>query len=322
VVGGIGALAAPLVAVVGPTASGKSTLAVRLARDFDGEVLNFDSVQVYRGFDIGSGKLAEAERRGVPHHLLDLAGPGETFTAGDYRREGLLALEAVRRRGRLPVLVGGSGLYLRALLVGLFDGPTRSEELRGRLSRMAERRGREFLHRILRRMDPASAARIHGRDTQKVIRAVEVCLLTRRPFSEQLARREGLEGFRALKVGLNPPRAELHARINKRVEGMFADGLMAEVRSALQLGDGASAPLGALGYRQARACVQGAIGPEDAMRDTQIATRQYAKRQMTWFRREPGVRWFEGFGDDPSLQEQVLGWLRQELPDGGESSLS
>ncbi|HUI41870.1 MAG TPA: tRNA (adenosine(37)-N6)-dimethylallyltransferase MiaA [Terriglobia bacterium] len=313
----------PLVAVVGPTASGKSALAVRIALTYEGEVLNFDSVQVYRGFDVGSGKLPLAERHGVPHHLTDLAGPEETFTSGDYRREGLRVLDAVRRRGHLPVLAGGSGLYLRALLLGLFEGPPRSQELRRRLSDLAGRRGREFLHRVLARLDPASARRMHPRDTQKIIRALEVCLLTRRPLSDLLGGgRVGLGGFRVLKVGLNPARAELVERINARVERMFTAGLVDEVRAALQGGAGASAPLGALGYRQARAFVEGAASRDEAVRGTQSATRQYAKRQMTWFRREPGVKWFEGFGDDPSIQGQVLDWLGRMLPGrGSESSI-
>ncbi|HXJ95644.1 MAG TPA: tRNA (adenosine(37)-N6)-dimethylallyltransferase MiaA [Terriglobia bacterium] len=312
----IGADAHPLVVVVGPTASGKSGLAVRIASAFGGEIVNFDSVQVYRGFDVGSGKLPLAERAGIPHHLVDLVEPGATFTAGDYRREGLRVLEAVRSRGNLPILVGGSGLYLRALLLGLFSGPRRSEGLRRRLHELAERRGRAFLHRLLLRKDPASAARIHARDTQKVIRALEVCFLTRQAFSTLLEQgREGLAGFQALKVGLNPPRAELYRRIDARVEEMFSGGLVDEVRTALANAEGARmAPLEALGYRQALAFIEGKMNLEDAIRDAQAATRQYAKRQLTWFRREPNVRWFEGFGDDPSVEREVLESLESVFP--------
>jgi tRNA dimethylallyltransferase len=306
----------PLVAVLGPTASGKSALAVRIAAAFAGEIINFDSVQVYRGFDVGSGKLPPAERGGIPHHLIDLVEPNATFTAGDYRGEALRALELVRGRGSLPILVGGSGLYLRALLLGLFAGPRRSENLRRRLTELAERRGREFLHRMLLRKDSASAARIHPRDTQKVIRALEVCLLQRESFSTLLGRgREGLKGFHVFKIGLSPPRDELYRRIDARTEHMYASGLVDEVRTALARPCGAGmAPLEALVYRQALAYVQGSVGWETAVRDTQLATRQYAKRQLTWFRREPDVRWFEGFGGEPDVERQVLEWLENVLP--------
>ncbi len=304
----------PLVAIVGPTASGKSALAVRLALAFGGEVVNFDSVQLYRGFDVGSGKLGSEERQGVPHHLLDVAEPQGRFTAGDYRREALKVLDDLRRRRKLPVLTGGTGLYLRALLAGLFEGPARSDELRRRLSRVAERRGREFLHRMLVRKDPQTAVRIHPRDTQKIVRALEVCLLERRRFSELLERgREGVQGFRTWKIGLSPPREELAQRINARVERMFAGGIMEEVRGSLDRGGSQHIPLEALGYRQARAYVQGEMIREEAIRETQAQTRQYAKRQMTWFRREPGVHWFNGFGDDPALGQQVLLWFAQAL---------
>ncbi len=305
----------PLVVVLGPTAAGKSGLAVRIASAFGGEVINFDSVQVYRGFDVGSGKLPLPERASIPHHLVDVVEPGAVFTAGDYRNEGLRVLESVRGRGNLPVLVGGSGLYLRALLLGLFDGPRRSEDLRRRLSNLAERRGRTFLHQLLRRKDPASAARMHACDTQKVIRALEVCLLTRQPFSTLLDQgREGLAGFQVLKVGLNPPRAELCRRIDARVEGMFAAGLVDEVRRAIARShETRMAPLEALGYRQALAFVQGKMSFEGALRDTQAATRQYAKRQVTWFRKESDVRWFAGFGSDPDVERDVLEWLQSVL---------
>jgi len=306
----------PLVVVVGPTASGKSGLAVRIAIAFGGEIINFDSVQVYRGFDVGAGKLPPAEREGIPHHLIDLVEPDGIFTAGDFRIEGLRALESVRRRGNLPILVGGSGLYLRALLMGLFSGPQRSEDLRRRFGEVARRHGREFLHRMLLRKDPASAARMHPRDTQKIIRALEVCFLARQPFSALLEQgREGLGGFQVFKIGLNPPRAELYKRIDARTEEMYANGLVEEVRTALALAQGARvAPLEALGYRQARAFVEGQASLDDALRDTQAATRQYAKRQLTWFRKEPGVRWFEGFGGDPGVEGHVLEWLERVLP--------
>ena len=304
----------PLVAIVGPTASGKSSLAVRLALAFGGEVVNFDSVQVYRGFDIGSGKLTIAERQGVPHHLLDVAEPQSRFTAGDFRREALKVLSDLRGRSKLPVLVGGTGLYLRALLVGLFEGPARSDELRARLSEVAERRGRDFLHRMLARKDPETAARIHLRDAKKVIRALEVCLLERRPFSELLGQgRQGIDGFRIYRIGLSPPRTQLAERINARTEEIFSRGITEEVRRALGSGGRDQIPLEALGYRQARAYIQGSMTREEAIRETQAETRQYAKRQMTWFRREPGVRWLDGFGDDAALEQHVFHWFSQAL---------
>ena len=289
-------------------------MALAVAGFVDGEIVNFDSVQVYRGFDIGSGKLPIAERRGIPHHLIDVVEPHQVFTAGDYRREGLRIMQCLRERGKVPVLVGGTGLYLRALLLGLFDGPPRSEELRGRLSGIAERHGGPFLHRMLLRKDRASAARIHPHDSQKVIRALEVCLLTRKPFSSLLSQgRKGLEGFGVLKIGLSPDSAELRRRIEARVVQMFAQGLVDEVRAFFAQGGPAdSVPLGALGYCQARELVAERIGLEQAIEQTQRATRQYAKRQMTWFRREPGVRWFAGFGDDPEIARRVLNWLEGE----------
>jgi tRNA dimethylallyltransferase len=303
---------APLVAIVGPTAAGKSALALALAESLDGEIVNYDSVQLYRGFDIGSGKLAAEERRGIPHHLLDCLEAEEQFTAGDYRREALRVLAEIKERARLPILVGGTGLYLRAVFMGLFDGPSRSEELRGRLRGLAERRGRVFLHRLLKRLDPEAAVRIQPRDTQKTVRALEVCILARTPISKMQARgRSGLEGYRVVKVGLHPERRELYQRIDRRVECMFARGLVEETRALLAREDWSRLKaLGALGYRQARAVAQGQLSLPEAILQTQGATRRYAKRQMTWFRHEPGILWFGGFGDDPQLQSQVINLLQ------------
>jgi tRNA dimethylallyltransferase len=297
-----------LIAIVGPTAAGKSELALFLAEQLNGEVVNYDSVQLYRGFDVGSGKLSLAERRGIAHHLLDCLEPRNIFTAGDYRREVLKVLEDLRRRSRLPVLVGGTGLYLRALLLGLFEGPRRSEALRERLHNLADRRGREFLHRLLARLDRVAAGRIQPRDTQKLIRALEVCILSRQPLSAMHAQgRAGLEGYRVAKIGLNPPRAQLYERINRRTESMFASGLVEETARLLGVSDAASIKtLGALGYRQAVSVLQGKLGREDAVKATQLATRHYAKRQLTWFRREADTVWFEGFGDDPDVQRRVM----------------
>jgi tRNA dimethylallyltransferase len=303
---------APLVAIVGPTAAGKSALALALAESLDGEIVNYDSVQLYRGFDIGSGKLPAEERRGVPHHLLDCLEAEEQFTAGDYRREAVRVLAEIKERARLPIFVGGTGLYLRAVFMGLFDGPPRSEELRDRLRGLAERRGREFLHRLLKRLDPESAARIEPRDTHKTVRALEVCILVRTPISKMQARgRSGLEGYRVVKVGLHPERKELCQRIDKRVEWMFAQGLVEETRALLARQDCSRLKaLGALGYRQASAVAQGQLNLPEAILQTQVATRRYAKRQMTWFRHEPGIIWFGGFGDDLRVQSQVIKLLQ------------
>jgi tRNA dimethylallyltransferase len=307
----------PLVVILGPTASGKSALAVGLGERFEGEIVNYDSVQIYRGFDIGTGKTPPHERRGIPHHLLDIAAPTDDFTAGDYRGAALEALQSLRARNRLPILVGGTGLYLRSLLLGLFEGPRRSQELRARLRALAEGKGKrgDYLHRLLRRLDPPTAARIHPRDTQKIIRALEVCLLARQPMSAMLERgRERLRGFRRLKIGLNPERASLCRRLDQRVKQMFAAGLMDEARAAATRPEAPNIKvLGALGYRQACAALRGEISEEEAIRQTQSATRRYAKRQMTWFRREPHVTWFAGFGDDPEVQHQVVDWLRRRL---------
>jgi tRNA dimethylallyltransferase len=303
----------PLLAIVGPTAAGKSVLALAMAEETGGEILNYDSVQVYRGFDIGSGKVPVEERRGIPHHLLDVVEPDQGFTAGDYRREAQQVLGAVRESARLPILVGGTGLYLRSLLQGLFDGPPRSEALRARLRKMAARHRPSFLHRLLIRLDTVSALRIHPHDEQKLIRAIEVCLLARQPMSEIFSQgRAGLEGFRVFKLGLNPPRRELHERINRRVEEMYRRGLLEEVRVALGRPDSALLkPLEALGYAQASAALRQDLSLKEAIRQTQTATRQYAKRQMTWFRREEDVTWFMGFGDDPEVQRLAVDWFRR-----------
>lgn len=305
----------PLLAIVGPTAAGKSALAIALARRWNGEIINCDSVQIYRGFDIGTGKVAPPERHGVPHHLLDVVDPGQVFTAGDYRREAERVLEGIRKRKTLPLIVGGTGLYLRALLLGLFEGPPRSEALRARLKSLAERRHRDFLHRLLKRLDPKAAARIHTRDTPKIIRALEVCILSRQPISALHAQgREGLEGFRVFKAGLSPDRQQLARRIDRRVEQMFEAGLIDEVRGILSQSDEKRLkPLEALGYRQAGALLRGEMTRESAIRETQAATRQYAKRQMTWFRREADVEWFDGFGDDAAVQQSVSAWLERKV---------
>jgi tRNA dimethylallyltransferase len=301
----------PLIAILGPTASGKSALALNIAERWQGEVINFDSIQIYRGCDVGAGKVSVEQRRGIPHHLLDWADAAQTVTAGDYASVSRRILADIRERGHLPVFAGGTGLYLRALLDGLFEGPKRSEELRLRLRKMAERHGREFLHKMLQRFDPKAAARIEPKDAQKLIRALEVCILAGRPISELQAHgRERLEGFRSIKVGLDPGRATLYERIERRVESMFTNGLLEEVQAMLARPDAAQLkPLEALGYRQAAEYLRGNIGLPEAIRQTQKETRHYAKRQMTWFRREANVTWFSGCGDDVKVQRKVLDHL-------------
>jgi tRNA dimethylallyltransferase len=297
----------PLLVIVGPTASGKSALGIALAKSLGGEIVSCDSVQMYRGFDIGSAKAPEAEREGVVHHLLDVLSPVEKTTAGDYARMARRAIEEVRRRDRLPILVGGTGLYLRATLRGLFNGPGRDEALRARLEQIADRKGSRRLHAILARVDSESALRIHWNDRPKLIRAIEVCLVGRRRFSEALREdtEEPLEGYRVTQIGLAPPRHELYARIDQRTKRMFAEGIVEEVRRLLDAGVPQTAwPFGAVGYKQALAAVKGDMDAAAAAEAAAQATRRYAKRQMTWFRQqEPGTVWLEGFGDDPEIRE-------------------
>lgn len=305
----------PLVAIVGPTASGKTALGVHLAERLGGEVVVCDSTQVYRGFDVGTGKATPEEQRGVPHHLVDLLDPDAAFTAGDYRRRALEVLEQLRSRNRLAIFTVGTGLYFRALVEGLADAPLRSEELRGRLKKRAEKRGPEYLHRILQRLDAAAAARIAPRDTPKLIRAVEVCLLAGKPITE--VHREGsprLEGYRVIRVGLIPPRAALYERINARVEKMLAAGWLDEIKRLLAAGVPATAkPFQFIGYGELRAHIEKQKPLEKIIPAIQQATRRYAKRQITWFRKEPGVKWFAGFGDDPETSGAALAYLNEHL---------
>ena len=300
--------AAPLIVVLGPTASGKSALGISLAKKLGGEVLVCDSTQVYRGFDIGTAKTPVAERQGVAHHLLDLVQPCEVFTAGDYRRQALATLDDLRGRQKLPVLTAGTGLYLRALLEGLADAPQRSEELRGRLRRADESRGPGYLHRLLRRLDPDAAARIAPRDLQKIIRALEVRLLTRKPVSEvHSAGREPLQGYAITKIGLLPPRPALYERIDARVKSMMAAGWKDEVCALISAGVPADAkPFQFIGYAELRRHLEGGLALDAAIEQIQQATRNFAKRQITWFRKEPGVTWLSTFGDDPAALELVL----------------
>jgi tRNA dimethylallyltransferase len=312
----------PLIAVVGPTASGKSALGVWLAERLGGEVVACDSTQLYRGFDIGSAKPGASERRGVPHHLVDVLAPEEPATAGGYRHKAIAVLDALRQRGRLPILTVGTGLYLRALLEGLADVPQRSEELRERLRASAEEHAPGHLHRVLVRLDPEAARKIAPGDAQKLIRAIEVCLLARRPLSEvHRSGRAPLEGWRALKIGLAPPRSALYERIHARTDAMLAQGWMDEVRALLAAGLAEDAkPFDFIGYRELRAVLRGEMTMEDARAAIQQSTRRYAKRQLTWFRKEAGVHWCEGFGDDPWVQRETLNWLQAQGLNAGRSA--
>ena len=303
-----------LVAVLGPTASGKSALGVWLAERLGGEVVACDSTQLYRGFDIGTAKPSIAERRGVPHHLMDVLAAGEEATAGGYRHMAMAVLEGLRQRRRLPIFTVGTGLYLRVLLEGLADVPQRSEELRDRLRASAVKHRPGHLHRVLQRLDPAGSRKIAAGDEQKLIRAVEVCLLAKRPLSEvHGSSRSPLEGWRAFKIGLIPPRAALYERIHSRTDAMLAQGWVDEVRALPAAGLAHdSKPFDFLGYREVSAVSRGEMKWEEARASIQQATRRYAKRQLTWFRKETGVHWCEGFGDDPRTQNDVLAWLRQQ----------
>ncbi|MGA7171517.1 MAG: tRNA (adenosine(37)-N6)-dimethylallyltransferase MiaA [Candidatus Sulfotelmatobacter sp.] len=298
-------MAEPLLAVVvGPTASGKTALSLALAARFHGEIVNCDSVAMYREFDIGTAKPTAAERARVPHHLLDCVEPTDHFTAGEYARQARQVIDEIESRNHLPVVVGGTGLYLRALLDGFFPGPQRSEELRERLRERATSRGCGYLHRILRRLDSAAAEKIHANDTPKLIRAIEVCLSSRQKMTElwQQHGRDPLRGFRILRLGLDPERQALYERINRRAQQMFDSGLIEETKRLLEKYGDAVVPLSSLGYRQAVQFLRGELTREQAVQSAQQVHRNYAKRQMTWFRREPGVQWLRGFGDEAQVQ--------------------
>ncbi len=304
----------PLVVIAGPTGSGKSELALSLAERFNGEVLSCDSLQIYRYLDIGTAKLKPEARRGIPHHMLDVAEPDEQFSAGEFARRGRIALEEIAARGRLPIVAGGTGFYLRALVDGLFPGPARDDALRLRLAEREKRRPGS-LHRLLGRWDPGSAGKIHARDVQKLIRAVEVCLLTRRSLSEAFAAgRDSIQGFRILKVGVDPPREALYTKLDERCQWMFENGLVDEVRRVLLLGFSPEVkPLESHGYRQALQYLRGELSLKEAILYAQRNTRRYAKRQWTWFRREPGLEWFRGFGVEIGVQAEVEARVRAHL---------
>lgn len=309
---------ARLVVILGPTASGKSALGMDLAERLGGEILVCDSTQVYRHFDIGTGKVPAAEQRGIPHHLVDLVEPDEVFTAGEYRRRAIDVLDDLRRRGKLPILTAGTGLYLRALLEGLAEAPERSEELRARLRQRAAKHGALYLHGVLARMDKEAAARIAPRDTQKIIRAIEIRQLAGKSVGEVHRRgRSALAGFEIRKIGLQPSREALYARINARVESMIAAGWANEVRGLIARGVAADAkPFQFIGYSDLREVLTRSEGTEAdaraialAVPRIQQATRRFSKRQGTWFRKEEEVHWLPGFGDHPGILAAALAAL-------------
>ena len=326
---------APLVVVAGPTASGKTALALALAEQFSGEIVSCDSVAVYRGMEIGTAKPTLAERARVPHHLIDIASPGQPCTAGDYSRLARQAIREISQRGRLPIVCGGTGLYLRALVDGLFPAPPRHEPLRQKLRRRAQLRGPTHLHRILARLDPAAARLIHPNDAPKLIRAIEVTLAARQsasddapaagyvPITKQWQKgRDPLTGFRILSIGLNPPRAELYVRINRRAARMFdppfdppalGGGLIEETAQLLARYGPDCRPLASLGYAQAAALLRGALSRDQAIAAAQQGHRNYAKRQLTWFRKDPALHWLPGFGSAPKTIQQAAALVAHHL---------
>jgi tRNA dimethylallyltransferase len=309
----------PLVVVVGPTASGKTTLALALAEHFSGEIVSCDSVAVYRGMEIGTAKPAMAERARVPHHMIDIAWPNEPCTAGDYSRIARDAIRGIAQRDRLPIVCGGTGLYLRALLEGLFPAPPRQESLRDKLRRRALLHGSERLHRILARLDPTAAQRIHANDSPKIIRAIEVTLVARQPITQQWEQpRNPLTGLHVLCLGLNPPRSGLYNRINRRAIQMFepphqGGGLIEETAEIIARYGDDCRPLTSLGYAQAAALLRGEITRDQAIAQAQQGHRNYAKRQLTWFRKDPAIQWLLGFGSDQEVMVQACSLVVQHL---------
>jgi len=284
-----------------------------VAKEFRGEIVNCDSVAVYREFNIGTAKPSVAERALAPHYLIDCVDPTTSYTAGEYSRDARAILRAIQKRGHVPIVAGGTGLYLRALLEGLFAGPQRSEELRERLRERASERGGAYLHRVLSKVDPAAATKIHSNDTPKVIRAIEVCVTTRQKMTDLWKQKpDPLRDFRILRIGLNPDRDALYSRINNRAEKMFAEGLIEETRMLFAKYGESARPLTSLGYKQAMQVLRREMDAAQALTAAQQAHRNYAKRQITWFRREPDVHWLAGFGDDGSIQAAAVTLVQEQ----------
>jgi tRNA dimethylallyltransferase len=295
------------VAVLGPTATGKSALALAIAERYDGEIVNCDSTAVYRGFDIGTDKVPVDERRGIPHHLIDIVDPTEEYTAARYARDAAAAIRAIHARGHLPILAGGTGFYYRALTRGLFAGPARDAALRARLEAIAERRGTTFLHRMLRRVDRESALRIQPRDLKRMVRALEVYFLTGRPLTAHFCgTTSAIPDVALLPIGVRLPAPQISERVTRRVDEQFARGLVDEIRTLLARGIPETArPFGGLVYRQALEHLHG-VRDEAATRAL-IAqeNRRYARRQLIWFRKEPNLSWFDGPGESAATIDSV-----------------
>jgi tRNA dimethylallyltransferase len=308
---------APIIAIVGPTASGKSDLGIELARRIGGEIINCDSVQVYQGIQIATAKVPPAERQGVPHHLIDFVSPSVNFTAADWARAAIEKIEEIESRGHSTLLVGGTGLYLRALRLPFFNSPPTDEDLRARLTRIRERRGPAHLHRILQRFDVDEATRLNPRDWPRVQRAIEFSLQTGEPISRQRPLRPEPPALasRIRVIALSPPRQELYARINRRAEEHFANGLVAEVRRLIDEGvPENSNALGAHGYRRVVEFLRGQRDLASAIEQTKLDVRHYAKRQLSWFRHERDVEWLAGFGNDPDVVEAACALLERAQP--------
>jgi tRNA dimethylallyltransferase len=302
-----------LIVLAGPTASGKTSLSLYLSEGYNGEIVSCDSVAVYRDMEIGTAKPDKADRQRTPHHLIDVVDPTEPYTAGDYSRAARAALHDIVDRGRVPIVTGGTGLYLRAMIDGLFAGPQRSESLRERLKLSDKKHGRGWLYKILMRLDPKSAERIHPNDKPKLIRAIEVCIAARQPLSHAWEQgREALKGFRILRIGLEPDRDYLYERINKRAAAMFQNGLVEETRRLLEK-YGEARPFDSLGYKQAKALLRGEYREADAIALAQQGHRNYAKRQLTWFRREPDMYWLHGFGDELRIRKKAMELIGQQI---------
>ena len=285
----------PAIAIIGPTASGKTALALRIAKHVHGEIVNCDAFQVYRHMTIGTAKPTIAERQSIPHHMLDLHDPCDPFSAGQYQRLARKALKEIRGRGNTAIVAGGSGLYIKALIDGFFQGPGRSEELRNRMGRIVQRRGAASLYRALKRVDPKGAERISEPDTSRIIRAYEIYLLTGKPMSFwQCQPRDELKDFRWLKIGIQWPREVLYQRINRRVDTMIRLGLCEETKCLMESFARTCHAFKAIGYRQIADYLEGRCGLEEAIEDTKRESRRYAKRQLTWFRSDPEIQWLEG----------------------------
>jgi tRNA dimethylallyltransferase len=309
-------VARPLVvAILGPTATGKSALALALAEQHGGEIVNCDSTAVYRSFDIGTDKVPIGERRGVPHHLIDIVEPTVEYSAAQYARDAAAVIRAIHGRGHLPLVVGGTGFYFRALTQGLFPGPGRDAALRARLGRIAGRRGVAMLHRLLKRVDAASALRIQPRDEQRIVRALEVFLLTGRPLTAHFVdTRSPLPDVDFLPIGLRLPAAQISVRVARRVDDQFERGLLGEIRAVLSAGVSETArPFGGLVYRQALEHLHGIRDEASTRALITQENRQYARRQLIWFRKEPNLIWLDGPGESPATIAAATRLLQENV---------